>query len=805
MSRRSKKKASRENIHATRIVSAASQGHGVSEPYPANSREADQKTDSIAWSVQSILQQDWFLALLLVVATVLAYQPVWHAGFIWDDDTHLTQNPCIVGPLGFKEIWTSSESYFFPLVLSSLWVQHALWGLNPLLYHLVNVAVHAACGVLLWRVLRHLNVRGAWLGAALWVLHPAMVQSVAWITELKNTQSCFFYLLAILFFLKWRKQGVSADGRRNTGCYLLALFCAILAILSKSSTVILPVVLGLCWWWMDGRWHWRNAKWLVPFLLVSILWSGWTIWEEKFHAGSRGSDWTHSMPERLIIAGKVVWFYLGKLAWPHPLVFVYPRWKMDTLEVAAYLPTLTATAGLFVLWRYRNGWVRPFFFTLAYFVTSLLPVLGFFDWYFLRYTNVGDHYQYLASMGPITLVAVGIIKALDMIDEGKPFLKPVFCGALLALLGVLTWCQSAMYADIETLWRTTIARNPDCWMAYHNLGNILLKNGQKEAAVSLYQKTLKINPDYAEAHTSLGVTLVEDGRVEEAAAHFQRALEINPDYVQAHCDLGNILRREGKVNEAIAHYQKALKISPRSAEVHYNLGNALLQIGRVGEAISEYQKTLEINPTDASAHNNLGNAFLQTGRVEDAIAQYRKTLVIDPSQAEAHHNLGAALIGKGQPEEAILEFQRALEIKPNFSEAWRNLGSALLKTGQMEKAVVDFQRALEIQPNNAGALHDLSWLLATCPEASSRNGTKAVELALQANQLTGNENPAILRTLAAAYTEAGRFPDAIKTARRALEFATAQGDSALAESLRSELALYEAGKPFHGKSSGPPH
>jgi hypothetical protein len=225
----------------------------------------------------SFWRTDWTLGLLVVVATILAYQQTWHAGFIWDDDTHLTQNSCIVGGLGLKGIWTTSAAMYYPLVLTNFWLQHALWGLYPLPYHVLNVLMHTACALLFWQVLRELHVRGAWFGAIVWSLHPVMVESAAWITELKNTQSAFFYLLAILFFIKWHRARSLPEVKIARRQYVLVIICAVLAILSKSSTVILPVVLGLCWWWLDRRWRWRNVAWLLPFLAISLAASAWTI------------------------------------------------------------------------------------------------------------------------------------------------------------------------------------------------------------------------------------------------------------------------------------------------------------------------------------------------------------------------------------------------------------------------------------------------------------------------------------------------------------------------------------------------
>lgn len=617
--------------------------------------------------------RNWLFALFLVVAVFLAYQPVWHAGFIWDDDEHLTQNPCIVGPLGFKDIWTGKAVVYYPLVLTSFWLQHAFWGLNPLPYHLVNIALHAACAVLLWRVLRSLNVHGAWLGAALWVLHPVQVESAAWITELKNTQSCFFYLLAILFFLKWLE--VRALAARNEhgqrSHYLLALLCAVLAILSKSSTVMLPAVFGLCWWWIDRRWRWSNVIWLAPVLTISLAASGWTIWEQKFHSGALGQEWMHSAPERIVMAGQAIWFYLGKLLWPHPLIFIYPRWEIDASKPMAYLPALTAIAGLFVLWRNRNGWMRPAFFAFVYFVVSLFPVLGFFNVFYFRYSLVADHFQYLASIGPLALAASGITTALDPFHEKKPFLKPMLCGTLLLGMAVLTWQQGAMYRDLETLWRTTIARNPGCWMAYNNLGMDLARKGRMDDAIAQYQKSLEIRPHHTDARLNLSIALVQKGQVDEAIVHLRKILEIVPG------DIGT----------------------------HFILADALLKKGRAQEAGTHFQQALDLFPEDLAILNNLA-------------------------------------------------------------------------------------------PRKITLLNNFAWLLATFPEASVRDGVKAIELARRAETLSGGGDPVILDTLAAAYAEVGRFSEAAEGARRALKLALMQENTALADALRKRIALYEAGLPY---------
>jgi protein O-mannosyl-transferase len=736
-------------------------------------------------------------ALLLVLAMVVTCWPALHGGFLWDDDVHLTANPCIIGPLGFKEIWTSSAAVYYPLVLTSFWVQYQLWGLNPLFYHLINVAMHAACAVLLWQVLRRLQVRGAWLGAALWALHPVQVESVAWITELKNTQSCLFYLLAICFFLKWRTGGTSADRRHIGWDYALALLGATLAILSKASTVMLPVVLGLCWWWQEGRWRWRNGLWLIPFFLISAAAGVWTIWEQQYHSGALGPEWVQSWPERLVIAGKTIWFYLGKLLWPHPLMFIYPRWTIDAARPAAYLPALAVAMALVVLWCNRNGRLRPAFFALVYFLVSLFPVCDFFNVYFFRYSFVGDHFQYLASISPLALAAAWITVAADSIGKGRWFLKPAFCGVLLVGLGILTWRQSTIYTNNETLWNDTLAKNPNAWMAHNNLGAALADQGRFSEAIVEYRASVRINPDNVEAYNNLGTALVRLGRGAEAIRQWEQSLQIKPDYAEAHNNLAIALAQAGRMPEAIGHWERALQIKPGLAEAHNDLGTALMQTGKFEDAIGHYEQALRVKPDFGDAHYNWGVALFRLGKVPEATGHWEQTLRLKPDYVEAHYNLGIALAQTGRVNEAIGHYKQALQLKPDYADAHYRLALALKDQGQFDAAIAHCRKVLELEPRPMLAQNTLAWLLATCPDASLRNGPRAVELAQQAAQFSGGASPEILDTLAAAYAEAGRFSEAVETARLALNLAATQNKKPLAEAIQTRLKLYEAHAPYH--------
>ena len=580
----------------------------------------------------------WRWSLLLVAITILAYAPAWNAGFIWDDDDHLTQNRCIVGPLGLKHIWTSGGAVYYPLVLTSFWLLHKFVGLNPLPYHLLNIFLHAGAAVLLWGVLRQLHVRGAWLGAALWALHPVMVQSVAWITELKNTQSCFFYLLSILFFVKADSAESQPEQRRWRFSLSLVFFA--MAITSKPSTVMLPVVLALCLWWLRVKIRQRLVV-LAPFFFLSAAASVWTIWEQKFVSGALGPEWVQTWPQRLAIAGMDVWFYLGKIVWPTPLIFIYPRWKIDRVHLTTFLPMLTALGGLFFLWWKRNGTLRPVFFGVAYFVVSLFPVLGFFNVYFFRYSFVSDHFQYLASIGPFALGASGITIGLGFLGKAKLWLKPALSGALLLTLGILTWRQAETYRDIETLWRTTIARNSNCSMAHHNLSGVLLAKGQTDQAIAHSQKALRLRPDAPELNARLAEALCEKGEIDEAIAYCQKALKIEPNYAGAHTDLGNAFRKKGQFHDAIAEYQKAIQLDPLDAAPYNNLAWLLatcsdlsLRNGEKAVALARQADRLSGGQDPLILHN-LATAYRQCGELPKAIETAKEAMRLAKAKGNA--------------------------------------------------------------------------------------------------------------------------------------------------------------------------
>lgn len=683
-------------------------------------------TGEIAGRVKSGKLRNGLLGLLLVLAVILVYQPVWHAGFIWDDDEYITKNKLLTAPDGLWRIWFSldSPSQYFPLTYTAFRLEYALWGLNPTGYHWVNLVLHAANALLIWWLLRRLAVPGAWLAAAIWALHPVQVETVAWITELKNVLMCFCYVLTLHAWITF----VGENSRRRWISYAMALVLFALALSAKTTACTLPAALLLILWWQKRPITRARVVQIIPFLAFGLAMGLVTMWWERFHIGTHGQQFSMGAMDRILVASHAIWFYAGKLIWPVNLTFSYPRWIINPANPLAYAWLVAIIALGVAIWRTRRYVGHGVGIAILFFVATLTPTLGFIMLYTFLYTFVADHYQYVASLGLIALAAAAFISWLSLLKPRLTWLKPVLCGGLLALLSILTWRQCGTYTSIETLWRTTISRNPGSWLAHFDLAAALVGKGQLAEGVAQYQETLKINPTYAPAHCGLGIVLSQAGYLDAAIAQYEQALQINPDYEDAHI--------------------------------------------------------------------NLGNALFQKGHMDEAIVQYREVLKLNPHRAEAHNNLGTALAVEGRSDDAITEFREAAQIDPRNAEAWNNLGNIFLNQGRTDKAVVPFQTALKIRPNYPQALNNLAWVLATAREPTQRDGHHAVELAEQANRLTNLGNPAFLRTLAAAYAEAGRFPEAVETSRQAGTLAEAQSNHTLASTLRDDLKLYQSGKPF---------
>jgi protein O-mannosyl-transferase len=682
------------------------------------------------------------LGALLALVGFLVYLPAWHGGFIWDDDGHVTRLD-LRSLHGLWRIWfeVGATQQYYPVLHSAFWIEHRLWGDATLGYHLINVALHVAAGWLLVSLLRRLAVPGAWLAGALFVLHPVAVESVAWISEQKNTLSTVLYLAAMLAYLRF-------DRQRAWQWYAVSAGLFVLALLSKSVTATLPAALLVTLWWQRGQLSWRrDVAPLAPWLAVGAGAGLFTAWVERTLLGAEGAAYALSAIERGLLAGRAVCFYLGKLFWPADLIFVYPRWSINAASIWQYLFPLAILALAAVAWSIRRRSRGPLAVLLLY-VGSLFPALGFLNVYPFIYSFVADHFQYLASMAVFAAVAAGAVRWENSVSRPLLWAGRALGLGVLVTLGVLTWRQCGIYRDAETLYRTTFARNPSCWMAHNNLGVLLTGQGRRDEAIAQYEQTLRLKPDHATAHSNLAIELsMIPGRLPEALDHseqavrlkpespvlhynlaiqlarvparrpeaiaqFEAALHLKPDFAEAHCDFATLLTQTpGRLAAAKAHYEEALRLKPDYAEAHNNLAVILFNEGRTTEAIDHYQQALHDKPDYAEAHHRLAVLLAKLpGRLAEAAIHYEEALRLEPASAEIHFNFAHALERMpGRLPDAIAHYEAALRLNPNFAEAHNNLATVLTRIpGRQPEAVAHFEEAIRLKPDYAEAHNNLA-------------------------------------------------------------------------------------------------
>jgi protein O-mannosyl-transferase len=629
-----------------------------------------------------------WLCVLIFAATLVAYLPALHGGFIWDDAGHVTR-PDLRSLHGLARIWfeMGATQQYYPFLHTAFWVEHRLWGDAPLGYHLLNVLLHATGACLLGAALRRLAVPGAWLAAFLFALHPVAVESVAWIAEQKNTLSGVLYFGAALAYLRF-------DDQRRGPPYLLATALFVLALLTKTVTATLPAALLLVFWWRRGRLAWRrDVLPLLPWFAAAAAAGGVTAWFERTRIGAQGADFALGVVPRFLLAGRVVWFYLAKLFWPADLIFIYPRWTIDATAAWQWLFPLGALALVAVLWRTRR---RGPLTALLFFGGTLFPVLGFFNVYPFLFSFVADHFQYLASAGVLALVATGLAR-LPRATGGA------LAGLLLAGLGALTWRQSAMYRDEFTLYRTTIARNPDCWMACNNLAEALTGAGRAAEAIPLLERALRLRPDFALAENNLGDDLRRLGRPQDGIPHLERAIRLQPDFAQAHNNLGVALMQVSRPAEGIAAFRRALALQPDYAQAHLNLGLAEANAGRTAAAIPEFAAAARLDPANGDAELNWAIGLTLSGRFSEARAHFERALALDPDSPDAHNNYGRALAEAGRIDDAIAQYQAAVRLAPDFADAHLNLALALRQAGRLQEATAQYLEARRLHAPGAEA------------------------------------------------------------------------------------------------------
>jgi tetratricopeptide (TPR) repeat protein len=646
-------------------------------------------------------------SVVIVSVAALAYLPAMTGGFVWDDDATLTNNPLIKASDGLFRFWSTTEPKdYWPVTYTVLWLEWRVWGMHTLGYHAVSLCLHIVESLLIWTILRRLQIPGALLAALIFAVHPVNVESVAWIAQQKNLLAMLFFLLSVYCFLRTDPAIPPDFGRlyrRGAGpWYWLSLTAFALGMASKGSIAMLPVVLlGLIAW--RRRLRAGDILAAVPFFLISGVLIVVNVWFQQHGVTTPIRNAT--LAERILGAGAATWFYLFKAVLPIRLIPIYPEWHIRAANPLWWLPLLAAVGMTAALWRRRNSGTRPALFAWGYFCVMLVPVLGLKDVYFMKYALVADHYEHLAIIGVVAFTSAYLASAGR---EGTPawgsasgFLSVILIGAL----GALTWRHCRVYSDIDNFYQAILDRNPSCWMAYNNLGALMTKRGRLPEALALFKESQRFQSEYPETYYNMGVIYYKLGKMEDAVASYREALRINPRYLEAYLNLGLALAASGHLDEAIANYGEALKLKPDFAGAQAGLGAALDGMGRLPEAIDHYEAALKIDPSDAVCQYNLGIALFGLGRLDEAMASFEKALQIRPGYADAHNNLGVALARLDRLPEAVAQFREALRINPNDPGIHHNLGSALRDEGQSEEASAEFGKEAYLREGRKDAPH----------------------------------------------------------------------------------------------------
>ena len=583
----------------------------------------------------------YFQAAVIIVAAAVIFWPTLHGDWLWDDDTDITQNPFTQSANGLWSIWFEPGTQFdyYPMKASVQWAQWHLWGNDTLGYHVTNLMLHIISALLVWRLFHKLGLKLAWLGGLIFAVHPVQVESVAWIAELKNTLSMPFFLLAAIFYLDFDEQRRPRDFMFSVGCFLLAM-------LTKPAMVMFPVVILLYAWWKRGRIGRDDLKASAPFFAVSLV-MGWVtlrcgVWYNELHPLSYQGPELGGILSRLALTGSSLAFYFWKSIWPTLLLPIYPQWSVAPPSLLQFLPWPLLGGFLFWFWTKRQSWGRDVLFGTSFFLLLLLPFCDVVSANYMGVTWVMDHFLYIPILGLIGLVIAGLERATRWMPKPACIMGiGLLAGILMAMIA-----ESRGYAENfvnqEVLWTYTVARNPEAWLAYNDLGKTLCQKGRVDEAIPQFQKALEIHPNYAEAYNNLGSALAQKGQVDEAMIQYQKVLVINPNVAETHNNLGQIFLQKGQLDEAIAQFQLALEINPNFAEIHTNLGNSLSKKGRVDEAMIQFQEALEINPDYVDAHSDLGLALLQKGQADQAVEQFLDVIRINPGDRNAQKNLAKA-------------------------------------------------------------------------------------------------------------------------------------------------------------------
>lgn len=660
--------------------------------------------------------------MLVVLAGWWVYQPALSGGWVWDDHIDLVQNPLMSDPAGWWKIWVAPTGWhFFPLKSTVQWLQWQLWGPHPTGYHVTNLILHLAGALLLWRVLTRLGVRHGWVGALLFTVHPLAVESVAWITELKNTLSLPPLLLATLAWLDFDERGRRGDALRALAWFTVAM-------LAKSSVVMFPVGLVLFALWKHGRISRATGLAALPFFGVSLVLGLVTVVFEGRHDHVIASLLPDlSWPSRLAGAGLALAFYLWKGLLPVGLSPVYAEWPLANLSPAWLAGWLVPGTLAAAVWLRRATWGRAGVLALGWFVLNLLPVVGLVPIAYHHIAWVADHFAYLSLAAIAGLAAAGT----DLLDRRLgPRTGLIVPLALAGVLVVPARQYAAAFRDEESLWSRAVETQPDAWLGHHNLAYVYGNTRRFDEAITHYRIALRLKPADVDAANNLGNALLARGEPAAAITAYEQAIRILPSHAEAHANLGNALAKIGRRPEAVAACQRALMLDPRCQPAELTLGDLFAQDGRFVEAESHYAAALRLRPDDALALNNRGTALLQLGRASEARDCYERALQLTPDYVEARVNLGYALVDLHDSDGAMATWTEALVRAPGNVAALGGLGDLLFRAGRLTEAEVRYRAALDQRPDDAELHQCLAVTLARLnrPQEAIRECESALRL-----------------------------------------------------------------------------
>ena len=672
------------------------------------------ETASSLTAATSYARQDVLAFLTLGLLVVVPYLPamLW-GGFVWDDKI-LTNAEPIQEVSGLWQIWFSpsaigEEGHYWPLVYTTFWLEHKLWGFDPTGYHIVNVLLHLANTLLVWHILRRLAVPGTWMVAAVFAVHPLHVESVAWVIERKDVLSGLFYLAAALMWMRFLEKS-------RPRYYVGSLVLYVAALLSKSIAVTLPVALLIWHWWQQGRVTSTDLLRLVPFGVVGLV---ITVGDLSFYQSVEPLALGYSLTERTLIAARALWFYAGKLLWPSELAVIYPLWDIRVSDPLAWGYLAAAVTLVVVLWHFRRQLGRGPLAGALFFVVTLSPVLGFVDYGYMQFAFVADRFQYLAGIGFMAVVigsaAYGVRRLSGLWQKGALGIGVV----VLVVLGLLTWRQASIYRDNETLHLHIIALNPQARDAHLNLGIILYNQGRYEEALDAARIAVEQRPDYSRTHANLGAALNELGRYEEAELHLRRAIALNPQEWHAHLNLGEALYKQARHEEALEATRVAIEQAPDLSEAYANLGVILKALGRYDEAIDALAQAAVLDsasPQAAELHVHMGQAAQKNGQPEAAAGYYIQALELDPHHAQALHWLAMLRAKQQRFDEALELFQQLIDLDPNDATAHGDMGLVLFYLGRSAEALQSFDQALSLDPTLENARANRTTLLEAMEE-----------------------------------------------------------------------------------------